>query len=295
MEERIKIKIDSHQHFWKLDRKDYSWLNEDVIALYRDFMPEDLKPFLEKNQIEKTIVVQAAPTVEETLFLLSLYEEHDWIAGVVGWLDLSSSTFNNQLDALLNHPGFIGLRPMLEDLEKDDWILQKEVLQNMELLLKHKIPLDLLIKPKHFPHILRLMKTFPDLHVVIDHLAKPDIKNQQLNDWKNSIEKLSLFPHVMCKVSGLITEASPHKWKISDFKPYIYHVLHTFGTDRIMFGSDWPVCNLSGTYEDVVKVLLNNLPRNLQEKELSKIFGDNAQKFYQIGERRMIRNGKGNV
>lgn len=274
--------IDSHQHFWKLSRNDYKWLTEDLPELYRDYMPNDLYPILNEHQIEKTIVVQAAPTINETLFLLDLFEEHEWIVGVVGWLDFTESNFKQHLEELLQHPGFVGVRPMLQDLDEDDWILRKDVLKNIELLVQYDVPLDLLIKPRHFPYILELLKTFPQLRVVVNHIAKPNIAKQQLVDWKEAMGEIAMYPNVMCKLSGLVTEATHKNWAIEEFQPFINHVVNVFGTNRVMFGSDWPVCNLSGTYNDVLAILMENLPTNLLGKDLEMIFGENAKRFYKL-------------
>ncbi|MFJ5790697.1 amidohydrolase family protein [Lysinibacillus sp. NPDC097162] len=274
--------IDSHQHFWKLSRNDYKWLTEDLPELYRDYMPNDLYPILNEHQIEKTIVVQAAPTINETLFLLDLFEEHEWIAGVVGWLDFTELNFKQHLEELLQHPGFVGVRPMLQDLDEDDWILRKDVLKNIELLVQYDVPLDLLIKPRHFPYILELLKTFPQLRVVVNHIAKPNIAKQQIDGWKEAMGEIAMYPNVMCKLSGLVTEATHKNWAIEEFQPFINHVVNVFGTNRVMFGSDWPVCNLSGTYNDVLAILMENLPTNLLGKDLEMIFGENAKRFYKL-------------
>ncbi len=274
--------IDSHQHFWKLSRNDYKWLTEDLPELYRDYMPNDLYPILNEHQIEKTIVVQAAPTINETLFLLDLFEEHEWIAGVVGWLDLTEVNFKQHLEELLQHPGFVGVRPMLQELNEDDWILRKDVLKNIELLVQYDVPLDLLIKPRHFPYILELLKTFPQLRVVVNHIAKPNIAKQQIDGWKEAMGEIAMYPNAMCKLSGLVTEATHKNWAIEEFQPFINHVVNVFGTNRVMFGSDWPVCNLSGTYNDVLTILMENLPTNLLGKDLEMIFGENAKRFYKL-------------
>lgn len=276
------IIIDSHQHFWKLSRNDYKWLTKDLPELYRDFMPNDLYPILNEHQIDKTIVVQAAPTINETLFLLNLFEEHEWIAGVVGWLDLTEINFKQHLEELHQHHGFVGVRPMLQDLDEDDWILRKDVLKNIELLVQYDVPLDLLIKPRHFPYILKLLKIFPQLRVVVNHIAKPNIAKQQLEGWKEEIGQIAMYPNVMCKLSGLMTEATHKNWTIEEFQPYINHVVNVFGTNRVMFGSDWPVCQLAGTYNDVLTILMENLPTNILGKDLENIFGENAKRFYKL-------------
>ncbi|NWQ40725.1 amidohydrolase family protein [Bacillus sp. EB106-08-02-XG196] len=275
--------IDSHQHFWKLERGDYDWLTKDMGILYQDFLPEDLIPSLEKFSISGTVLVQAAPTSEETDYLLSLYEHYEWIYGVVGWLDLSSSTFPEQLDVLMQQQGIVGLRPMLQDINQDDWILQDQVIENLRLLIRNDLPLDLLITDRHIPSIEALLELLPNLRVVIDHIAKPDISKVGLHKWKEEMNKLAKFPHVWCKLSGFMTLAD--SWEAADFKPYIQHVVQSFGSSRILFGSDWPVCLSGGSYEEAVRVVFENLPNLVSASEREQIFSENAKSFYKLKER----------
>ncbi|WP_342614486.1 amidohydrolase family protein [Peribacillus frigoritolerans] len=278
--------IDAHQHFWRIDRGDYSWLTNDMGVLYRDYLPDDLSPLIHKNDISGTVLVQAAPTYEETIFLLSLYERHDWIYGVVGWLDLSAPSFPEQLDSLMKRPGIVGLRPMLQDLEDSAWILQEHVVENLKQLIRYDLPLDLLINHKHISSVLTLMKTLPDLKAVIDHMAKPNISAGELNKWQEEMNALSQFPNIWCKLSGLLTQADPAMWKVDDFTPYIQHIVLAFGPDRLLFGSDWPVCLSAGSYEEAVAVIKGNLPETLTLAEVDGIFSGNAKAFYKLNERR---------
>ncbi|MEY8191892.1 amidohydrolase [Peribacillus simplex] len=277
--------IDAHQHFWRIDRGDYSWLTNDMGVLYRDYLPDDLSPLIHKNDISGTVLVQAAPTYEETIFLLSLYERHDWIYGVVGWLDLSAPSFPEQLDSLMKRPGIVGLRPMLQDLEDSAWILQEHVVENLKQLIRYDLPLDLLINHKHISSVLTLMKTLPDLKAVIDHMAKPNISAGELNKWQEEMNALSQFPNIWCKLSGLLTQADPAMWKVDDFTPYIQHIVLAFGPDRLLFGSDWPVCLSAGSYEEAVAVIKGNLPETLTLAEVDGIFSGNAKAFYKLKER----------
>lgn len=276
------MRVDAHQHFWKLERGDYGWLNPDLKQLFRDFLPDDLYPILKRNQIDRTIAVQAAPTREETDFLLQLYDQTDWIAGIVGWLDLEAEDFADHFSRYREQEGFVGLRPMLQDLEDDQWILRPQVLKNIELLVHHDFPIDILIKPKHLTSILELLRRFPTLRAVIDHIAKPPISEQILDPWQEQLGELAAFPHVMCKLSGMITEADHGSWQNEHLKPYILHVIKVFGWDRILFGSDWPVCLLAGSYEDVLKALEQNLHEPVNNEEMAKLFGENALSFYKI-------------
>ncbi|MDN4525078.1 amidohydrolase family protein [Fictibacillus fluitans] len=274
--------IDSHQHFWKLERGDYGWLTEDMEVLYRNYLPEDLVPMLEQFNISGTIVVQAAPTYEETQFLLSLYERYEWIKGVVGWLDLSSPSFPEQLEKLLKNPGVVGLRPMLQDIEQSDWILQEKVVENVKILHQKGLLLDLLINKKHIPFVLELLKALPDLRAVVDHMAKPNIAQGELSGWKEDMKSLAEYPNVWCKVSGFMTEAVPYEWRTEDFNPYIQHVAKVFGPSRLLFGSDWPVCLSAGSYGDTIDIINKNLPDSLTTDERERIFTENAKKFYRL-------------
>ncbi|GHH97838.1 amidohydrolase [Neobacillus kokaensis] len=251
--------------------------------LYQDYLPEDLLPSLEKHFISGTVLVQAAPTYEETQYLLSLYERFEWIYGVVGWLDLASPAFPEQLDLLMKQQGIVGLRPMLQDIEKSDWILQEQVIDNLKLLINYNLPLDLLITERHIPYIEVLLETLPALRVVIDHLAKPVIDKNAFTKWQEDMDKLAKFPHVWCKLSGFMTLAD--SWEIAEFKPYIQYIVQAFGPSRIMFGSDWPVCLAGGSYEQALSIVTDNLPDSLSGLEIEQIFSMNAQSFYLLNER----------
>lgn len=278
--------IDAHQHFWKLERGDYSWLTEDMGILYQNYLPEDLEPILKKESVAGTVLVQAAPTLDETMYLLSLYEKYPWIYGVVGWLDLSSTDFPEQLDSLTKFDGVVGFRPMLQDIEQHDWILQDQVIENLKLLIKYDLPLDLLINKNHIPYILTLLKALPELRAVVDHLAKPNVSNKkEFQKWKEDMEELAKFSNVSCKLSGLMTQVEG-SWEIDDFNPYIHHVVSTFGQKRVMFGSDWPVSLLGGTYKDAIAIIKENLPDSITEQEREFIFSKNAKSFYKLTERR---------
>ncbi len=275
-------RIDAHQHYWKLDRGDYAWLTPEYGPLYRDFLPQDLRPYLDSCGISKTIVVQAAPTVEETEFLLKLADNHPSIAGVVGWLNLESDDFPAKLQRMSRHPKFVGIRPMLQDLPQDDWILRRQVVDNVAIIVEQEIPMDILVFPRHLPYISRLLQMFPKLHGVIDHLAKPPIHARVLEPWRSLIAEIAEYPSVMCKLSGMVTEADHENWKPSDLRPYVEHVLSVFGPDRVMFGSDWPVCTAVADYETVYQTLQDLLPKDLSHEKWDLIFGGNAARFYGI-------------
>lgn len=252
------------------------------MILYRDYLPHDLEPHLRKHGIDKTIVIQAAPTVEETAFLLELYSQYDFIAGVVGWLDLESSSFRDDYHRMRKHVGFVGIRPMLQDLKDDRWIIRKRVMKSIELLVSDDFPLDLLICPRHLPIVLELLEQFPKLRAVINHAAKPTIKSGVTSFWVDHMRKVASYEKVMCKVSGLVTEADQQNWKQEDFLPFVQHLINVFGADKLMFGSDWPVCLLAGSYRNVYEVFENALSKDFSEEKYTKVIGENASEFYKL-------------
>ncbi len=277
-----QVRMDAHQHYWKVNRGDYGWLTPDSGSIYRDFLPEDLHPHLNRCGISQTIVVQAAPTVAETEFLLELANEEPTVAGVVGWLDLSADDFPAQFERLQLQPKFVGIRPMLQDLPEDDWILQEPVINNVALLDEQNFPIDILVFPRHLPYIVQLLERFPTLRATIDHLAKPYIKDRVVEPWSALMTQIAAFPSVMCKLSGMVTEADHQHWKPSDLRPYVEHVLNVFGPNRVMFGSDYPVCTLAADYETVYQTLVDLLPNELTGPQLERIFGGNAAEFYRL-------------
>ncbi|MBS4197400.1 amidohydrolase family protein [Lederbergia citri] len=276
------MKIDAHQHYWKLENQHTDWPTSDLTAIYQNFLPENLAAHLKQHHIEKTIVVQASPHLKENEFLLELAEHHDSIGGVVGWIDMASEQFNEDFTRLKKHPKFVGIRPMLQSLEDNRWILRADVKKNIHILIENDFPIDLLIYPRHLPVILELLDEFPTLRAVIDHCAKPNIKEQQWEKWSDEIKKVSEFESVMCKISGLVTEASHQSWELKDFKPYIQHVFNCFGSNRIMFGSDWPVCLLAASYDEVIQLVNENLVKEMSIKDGDLFFGGNAKQFYKI-------------
>lgn len=278
----MNMRIDAHQHFWKVSRGDYGWLTPELKKLYRDFLPSDLIPHLEEHRIDYTVLVQAAPTQEETDFLLQLYEESNCIAGVVGWLDLEVNDFKDEFYRYKENSGFVGIRSMLQDLEDDRWILRPQVMKNIEILVEEDFPIDILVFPWHLPHIIELLKEFPSLRAVIDHAAKPNIAQAVIQPWKDDMTQIASFEKVMCKLSGLITEADHQHWKVEDIIPYIHHVVDTFSSDSILYGSDWPVCLLAGSYREVVMSLKQALSGKVTDTESALVFGENAMCFYKL-------------
>lgn len=276
------MRIDAHQHYWKLDRGDYDWLTPESKVLYRDFLPEQLSEHLKANGIDKTIVVQAATTVAETEFMLQLAEQSGTIAGVVGWLDLEDASYREHYARLKQNRYFKGIRIMLQDIDME-FAFRPAVLEALRFFEQEQFPVDLLIKTHQLEETLKLLELLPKLHAVIDHIAKPVISAQQTEPWKTYMAQIaSEHPNVYCKLSGMVTEADHEHWQEEHFVPYVRHVAEHFGPQRVMYGSDWPVCLLAAEYSDVYKLLENTLPDGLTPSELEDIFGNNAARFYKL-------------
>jgi L-fuconolactonase len=277
----MALTIDAHQHFWQLSQPfNYGWLDAPAHApIRRDFLPEDLEPLIRASGVDRTIFIQTQHDVEENRWVLGLAEQHPFIAGVVGWVDLASPDFERQVLEFKDHPRFVGVRHITQDEPDDDFIVREDVLRGLAVLEKHAIPFDLLFYVKHLHHVPALARRLPDLPMVIDHLAKPRIKDQSLDDWLPHFRAAAALPNVFCKLSGMITEADWRRWTVADLKPYVQAALEHFGPSRLMFGSDWPVCELAGTYEQVQQALVEALGP-LSESDRDLIFGRTAIRFY---------------
>jgi len=273
--------IDAHQHFWDPGHLTYPWMHGEAVApLCRPFLPRDLDPILRDVGVDRTVVVQAQSSLDETRWLLDLADANAFIAGVVGWVDLTSSDLSGVLDDLEKHPKFKGVRHQAED-EPDGWLIRPDVLEGLRELARRGIPYDLLVKPGHLSSVLVIADRIPDLRMVVDHIAKPHIASKRLEPWATDLAQLAGIPAVSCKLSGMITEADWKDWTPGDLKPYVDHVVEHFGFDRIMFGSDWPVCVLAGTYARVVDALNECLGR-ISPSDRAKVFGGNARAFYEL-------------
>ncbi|HZG56181.1 amidohydrolase family protein [Paenibacillus sp.] len=283
-------RIDAHQHYWRPSRGDYGWLTPETGILYQDYSPSDLAEELRRHGIDRTILVQAAPTVAETEDMLDLYDAHDSIAGVVGWLDFEAEplSFLSQLDAFRGRSGFVGVRPMIQDLPAD-WLLREPVRTNVRQLARRGVPLDLQARLWHLPHILELLRALPDLHAVVDHLAKPDIEAGSMSPWAEQLKEIAAFPNVMCKVSGFVSGTPGSPWTREQIRPYLEAAFDVFGPQRTMFGSDWPVCLLSSSYQEVYEAVRSAFPERWGPNEFDAVFGGNAARFYRIRERSRTR------
>ena len=273
--------IDAHQHFWQLDKPfDYEWLkSEQHEPICRSYLPVDLRPHLDACGIDKSVFVQTQHNVEENRWVLQMAEENDWIAGVVGWVDLASEACEDQLAEFKDQPKFVGIRHVVQDEPDDDFIIRPEILRGLKTLQKHKVPYDLLFYTQHLKHADQLGRELPELPMVIDHLSKPKIAAQITDGWVDDIKAAAKHPNIFCKLSGMVTEADWNNWKPADLKPYVETVLEAFGPERCMYGSDWPVCELAATYEQVWEALVEVLGP-ISESERSQIFGGTAKSFY---------------
>ncbi len=274
------MRIDAHHHVWKLGKFDYSWMSG-LNVLLHDFGPEELRPLLNKIGIDRTVLVQTIASVDETRWFLELSRKNDFIAGVVGWVDLIDPSVGETLDELRKDPLLKGVRHVVHDEPDPNWLLRPEVHRGLGELGRRELTYDLLIRPQHLPGALQVVKKFPGLQFVVDHIAKPQLVRRGWDDWAPAMRELARAPNVYCKLSGMITEADVTAWKPSDLKPYVEYVIEQFGVDRVMFGSDWPVCLLAGSYQQVVAALAENLS-DLSPLEQRKVFGDVATRFYRL-------------
>lgn len=274
------MRIDAHQHYWQIARGDYFWMGPHVAPIVRDVFPADLKPHLGAAGIERTVVVQAAATVAETEFMLDLAETEPSIAAVVGWVDLGADSVEATLRRLAKRPKFRGIRPMLQDIEDTFDILQPKHLAALRLLPELNLRFDALAQPRHLPVVAALADHIPELAIVVDHAAKPFIAKGIIEPWASDMAALAKRPSVLCKFSGLVTEAGAN-WSITGLKPYADHLLVCFGPERLMFGSDWPVCELAATYENWLAAA-KELLAGLSPAEQDAVFGGNAARFYGI-------------
>ncbi|RKP57347.1 amidohydrolase [Cohnella endophytica] len=276
------MRIDAHQHYWKLDRDDYGWITPELQVLYRDFMPADLEKHLRDNDISGTITVQAAPTIEETDYLLTLAEGADSILGVVGWLDLFDPGQRGHFQRFRQHPKFVGFRIMIQDMPDANRILEPAFVEALREYAEEDVPVDLLVKADQLGALNLLLEQVPGLRSVIDHIAKPKIAEGLFEPWAEQLKRAASHPNICCKLSGMVTEADHRTWKKEHFTRYVRHVLEAFGPRRVLFGTDWPVCLLAAGYDDVVDILEQALPDTWGKHERARLYGDNAKEFYKL-------------
>ena len=275
------MKIDSHQHFWHYHPSEYGWIGKGMEVLMRDFLPGDLWAELSGNDYSGSVVVQARQTLEETEWLLSLAETVHFIKGVVGWVDLCSEEAESQLNRYSRLKKLVGVRHVIHDEPDDDFMLRPEFMRGISLLGKYGLTYDLLLFPKHLPGAIKLVRQFPEQPFVLDHISKPLIAENKIQPWKNLIFELAQYPNVYCKLSGMVTEAGRNNLDKATFIPYLDVVFEAFGTDRLMIGSDWPVCLLGGSYFSMMNIVLSYITR-FESGIRDNITGGNCIRFYNI-------------
>ena len=273
--------IDSHQHFWNYDPKKHSWIDDEMSVIRRDFLSDDLQKVFDENGVDACVAVQADQTIEETDFLISLAENNNFIKGVVGWVDLRSESIEEDLLKYKKHDVVKGFRHVVQQEQDHNFMLRPEFLNGIELLGKYDLCYDILIFPHQLGAALELVKKFPNQKFVIDHIAKPYIKDGFFEGWAVMMREIAKNQKVYCKISGMITEADYKTWTPEQVHPYMKLVLESFGAGRVMYGSDWPVCLVAGNYS-VVKALVTDFISDLSQEQQNAIMGENAAKFYNL-------------
>jgi L-fuconolactonase len=275
------MRIDAHQHFWLLKDRVGQWPPQELAAIYRDFLPQDLQPVLDAAGVSGTVLVQTMERAADTDFMLDLAERHDFIKGVVGWVDLKSSDAPEELRRLASNAHFKGVRPMLQDIADDSWIDDPALQPAIEALQAHGLVFDALVLPRHLPHLVNFVRRYPDLAIVIDHGAKPLIADGHYADWRRDMSALAAWPNVFCKLSGLLTEAGDQKPQA--VRPYAETIFELFGETRTIWGSDWPVLKLASDYQYWLDFCLNIIPLEHHDA----VFGGNAISFYRLASRQI--------
>jgi L-fuconolactonase len=275
------MNIDSHQHFWVFEHARHDWIDEHMGVLKHNFLPEDLASEFDAAKIDASVAVQADQSERETLFLLDLAKRSTRIAGIVGWVDLASPRIDERLEFFSGYKKLRGFRHIVQSEPDDDFMLRAEFMRGISRLQEFGFAYDILIYPKQLPAAIELVERFPRQRFVVDHLAKPEIKLKNIEAWAAQIRSIAGNTNVYCKLSGLVTEADWHRWTPLDFDPYLDVVFESFGVDRLMFGSDWPVCLLAASYGQVKYIVENYVDRKAPGAK-DKVFGANAIRFYDL-------------
>lgn len=273
------MRIDAHQHFWTLDQKGRDWPTDDLVSIYRDFLPSDIQPLLDGAGLDGTVLVQTMETIDETDYMLSLADQHDFILGVVGWVDMKAVNAVADINRLSKHPKFVGIRPMLQDMEDSNWIDDVTLSPAVAALSANGKTFDALVRPRQLKALYRFATRHPKLPIVIDHAAKPIIAAGLYSDWRRDMAPLASLPNVYCKLSGMWTELGEQRPEA--VRPYAETVLELFGENRVLWGSDWPVLNLAGSYLDWHAYCQEIVPA----VNHTSIFGENAARFYSLAKR----------
>jgi L-fuconolactonase len=272
--------IDSHQHFWQYNAEKHSWIDDEMKSIRRDFLPEELATVYKENGVAGSVAVQADQTENETGFLIELSRKTDFIKGIVGWTDLRSEDLPGNLEFYQTIPEIKGFRHVLQG-EDPSFMLQPAFLRGIGLLKKYGFTYDILVFPHHLQAVKELVRQFPKQSFVLDHMAKPYIKKGQVGEWAKDIKELAAFPNLYCKISGMVTEADYKQWRPEDFTPYLDVVVNAFGTKRIMYGSDWPVCLVAGSYSQVLTIVKDYFA-SFTPDEQAAVFSGNVTRFYHL-------------
>lgn len=275
------MKIDAHQHFWIFDPIRDSWINDEMAAIRKDFLPKNLKPILQENGFDGCVAVQADQTEAQNDFLLDFAQDFDFIKGIVGWVDLQGLDVEERLAYYAKYPKMKGFRHVLQGEIERDLMLKPAFMNGISLLAKYNFTYDILIFTDQIKYAEEMVNAFPNQKFIVDHLAKPDIKNQNISAWRKDIKAIAKHENTFCKVSGMVTEADYNNWKQEDFTAYLDVVFECFGTKRLLYGSDWPVCNVAGGYQKALNIL-TNYTQQLTKNEQALFFGENACSFYNL-------------
>jgi len=275
------IRIDAHQHFWRYNPAEHGWMTDEMAALKHDFLPLDLKPLLDKSGFQGCVAVQARQSLEETRWLLELARQYEFIAGVVGWVDLRSPDLAGQLQSFGNDPKLVGVRHVVQDEPEDAFMLRQDFRRGISLLADFGLTYDLLVYPRQLPAAIALVKEFPDQPLVLDHIAKPLIADGHMEPWATDIRRLAESQNVYCKLSGMVTEAEWKTWQPEHFCAYLDVVFEAFGTERLMIGSDWPVCTLAADYARAMRIVTDYCA-GFSETIQQGILGGNCTRFYKL-------------
>lgn len=273
--------LDAHQHFWAVARGDYGWMTPDLTTLYRDFGPDDLVPQMQAAGIKRTVLVQAAETEAETDYLLAIAARTDFVAGVVGWIDMLAPDFADRLAHYRAQPKWVGLRPMLQEHDPS-LIADPRFRAALAEVARQGVPFDILTHPRHLPAIVAALQAVPGVHAILDHISKPDMTRPLDGAWLAGIRALAALPGVHCKISGLVTEAGAD-WTADRIRPFVTAVAQAFGPERLVFGSDWPVCTLSADYAQVVDLARDLLSGLFGPDDMQAIMANNGARFYRLG------------
>lgn len=274
-------KIDAHQHFWQYNPAEHTWMTDEMAVIRRDFLPHDLKPLLDGLGFDGCVAVQARQNLEETRWLLELAKRHDFIRGVVGWIDLRSPELPSQLREFAGQEKLVGVRHIVQDEPEDEFMLREDFRRGIAGLEEFDLAYDVLIYPRQLGAAIRLVEEFPHQRFVLDHIAKPAIADGKMEPWQTGVRRLAQAPSLYCKLSGMVTEALWKGWQADDFRPYLDVIFESFGPDRLMIGSDWPVCTLSASYESAMGIVSGYI-QQFSAAEQEGILGGNCERFYRL-------------